>query len=137
MKISEIMTRDVCLVAPNQTVREAATMMSDRDVGSVLVGNDDRLVGIVTDRDIALRAVAKGQGPETRIADVMSEKVRYCFDDEEVDHVARNMADLAVRRLPVVDRDKRLVGVVSLANMTYSHDSGATEDFLDSVAKPH
>lgn len=137
MKINEIMTRDVCLAGPQQTIKEAARLMSERDVGSILVGENDRLVGVVTDRDIALRAVARGRDSDTPVAEVMSDKVRYCYDDEDVEHVVRNMADLEIRRLPVVDRDKRLVGIVSLANITHAHNGSATEEFLDSVAKPH
>ena len=137
MKVSEIMTRDVCVAEPDQTIQQAALLMAERDIGSVLIGQNDRLVGVVTDRDIALRAVALGRDAETPVADVMSEKVKYCYEDEDFDHVAHNMADLKVRRLPVVDRDKRLVGIVSLANVASAHDGKSTEDFLEGVAQPH
>src|SRR5689334_19532292 len=114
MKIKECMTRDVRIANPDETIRDAAKMMSECDAGVVPVGENDRLVGMLTDRDIAIRAVAEGKGPDTRVREVMSAEVKYCYDDEDVDDVARNMAELQVRRLPVLDRDKRLVGIVAL-----------------------
>ena len=117
MRVSEAMTRDVRLCTPGQTIREAAKTMADIDAGSVPVSENDRLVGMITDRDIAVRAVAEGKGPDTPVREVMSQEVKYCFDDEELDHVAKNMGDIRVRRLPVVNRDKRLVGIVSLGDV--------------------
>lgn len=116
-KISEFMTRDVRLAQPEQTIEQAAQIMADLDVGAVPVGKDDRLVGMITDRDIAIRAVAQGKSPETAIADVMTEEVDYCFDDDDVRDVAQNMGEIQVRRLLVVDHDKRLVGIVSLGDI--------------------
>ena len=114
MKISEIMTRDVQIIEPEQSIQDAASLMQRIDTGALLVHEGDRLVGMVTDRDIVLRAVAKGHGPDTPVREVMSDNIRYCFEDEDVQHVAQNMADIQLRRLPVLSRDKRLVGVVSL-----------------------
>jgi CBS domain-containing protein len=136
-KISEVMTRDVCIVAPDQTIREAATQMADADIGSLPVGENDRLVGMITDRDIVLRAVAEGRDPGTTVREVMTDRIQYCFEDEDVDKVARNMADLGVRRLPVVNRDKRLVGIVALSNIANCGDERATTKLLDGVATPH
>jgi len=136
-KISEVMTRDVCIVAPDQTIREAATQMADEDIGSLPVGENDRLVGMITDRDIVLRAVAEGRDPGTSVREVMTDRIQYCFEDEDVDKVARNMADLGVRRLPVVNRDKRLVGIVALSNIAKCGDNRATNKLLDGVATPH
>jgi CBS domain-containing protein len=121
MKVSEAMTRDVRMVRPQQTIADAAKMMADLDVGALPVQDGDRLVGMVTDRDIAVRAVARSRGPETPISEVMSGEVKYCFEDQSIDEVTRNMADIRVRRLPVVNRDKRLVGILSLGDI-------ATED---------
>ena len=90
--------------------------MSQTDVGVLPVSDGDRLVGMVTDRDIAIRAVAVGKGPDSTVGDVMTADVNYCFDDDDIEDVCENMADQQVRRLPVVDRDKRLVGIVSLAD---------------------
>lgn len=136
-KISEVMTRNIQVASPNQTIREAAMTMAREDIGSLPVGENDQLVGMITDRDIALRAVAEGRGPETRVREVMTDKIRYCYEDEDVAHVAHNMAELQVRRLPVVNRDKRLVGIVSLSNVAHCGDGKATEDMLRGVAKPH
>src|SRR3982750_3675659 len=83
-KISEVMTRDVCIVAPDQTIREAATQMADEDIGSLPVGENDRLVGMITDRDIVLRAVAEGRDPGTSVREVMTDRIQYCFEDEDV-----------------------------------------------------
>ncbi|WEX73812.1 CBS domain-containing protein [Sinorhizobium numidicum] len=116
MHVSEIMTRDVHLVSPNDTIAAVAREMADNDIGFLPVGDHDRLVGMITDRDIVVRGVAGGLDPQARVSDIMTTDVKYCFEDEEVDDVARNMGDVQVRRLPVVNRDKRLVGVVSLAD---------------------
>lgn len=137
MKVSEMMSSDVCVVAPNESLGQAAKLMAEYDVGSLPVGEDDRLVGFLTDRDITLRGVARGLGADARVRDVMSTEVKYCFDDENVESVARNMADLEVRRLPVVNRDKRLVGIVSLGNFAQSGDTRASQDLLQGVAACH
>src|SRR5439155_16215688 len=109
--------RDVELANPQDTLNQAASMMKKLDSGVLPVGENDKLVGMLTDRDIAIRAVAEGKGPDTKVREVMSAEVRYCFDDEDVAHVAENMAELQVRRLPVVNREKRLVGIVSLGDL--------------------
>jgi len=123
MKVREAMTGDVCLVDPDRSIREAAQMMSDQDIGALPVGENDRLVGMVTDRDLALRGLARGLGPDTKIREVMSEEVMYCFDDEDLDHAAQNMSDIQVRRLPVLNRDKRLVGILSLGDVAQCQDA--------------
>lgn len=117
MKISECMTRKVRVTRPDQTIREAARIMAEIDAGSLPVGESDRLIGVITDRDIAIRAVSRGKGPDTLVRDVMSSEVKYCFADEDIDKVSRNMGDIQVRRLPVVSREKRLVGIVSLGDL--------------------
>src|SRR5689334_17643617 len=117
MKINEIMSKDVKLASPEETIQKAAAMMAECDAGVIPVGEGDRLVGMITDRDIAIRAVAKALDPtKTRVRDVMSAEVKYCFEDEDVNHVVQNMAELQVRRLPVVNRDKRLVGIVPVGD---------------------
>jgi CBS domain-containing protein len=137
MNINEVMTEDVYLVTPDQTIAEAALLMREKDVGSVAVHADDKLVGILTDRDLAIRAVADGLDSGTRVRDVMTEGIKYCFDDEEVDDVASNMAELEIRRLPVVNRNKRLVGFVSLSNVADAGETDSTRVLLRSVARPH
>ena len=117
MKVNEAMTNDVMLVNPDQSIREAAQMMIEIDAGALPVAENDHLVGMITDRDIAVRAVAHGKAPNTKVREIMSGEVLYCFDDEELTHVSRNMSDMKVRRLPVVNRDKRLVGVISFGDL--------------------
>ncbi|HEY6820812.1 MAG TPA: CBS domain-containing protein [Burkholderiales bacterium] len=125
MRVSEAMTRDVRVATPGQTLRDAAKTMAEIDAGVLPVGENDRLIGMITDRDIAIRGVAAGKGPDTPVREVMSSEVKYCFEDEELDHVADNMARIQVRRLPVVSRDKRLVGIVSLGDVAKSDGQGA------------
>jgi CBS domain-containing protein len=136
MRVSEAMTRDVRVANPGQTIRDVAKIMAEIDAGSMPVGEDDRLVGIITDRDIAIRAVAAGKGPDTPVRDVMSKEVKYCFEDEDLDHVAKNMGDIQVRRLPVVNRDKRLVGIVSLGDIAQTEDAETTGETVAKVSEP-
>jgi len=118
MKVRECMSHDVVVASPRQTIAEAARMMSECDAGVLPVGENDRLVGMITDRDIVIRAVAKNLGPTTAIRDAMSnDQVLYCFEDDEVGDVAENLAEQQVRRLPVLNRDKRLVGIISLGDI--------------------
>lgn len=111
MKVREIMSREVRTVTPQTTLGEAALLMRQADVGALLVNEGERLTGVVTDRDLAVRGLADGLGADRPVREVMSGELRYCFEDEEVDHVAKNMAQLEKRRLPVMDRNKRLVGI--------------------------
>lgn len=117
MKISDCMTSDVRLANPTMTIQDAARIMAETDAGVVPVGDDDRLVGMLTDRDITIRAICAGKGPDTLVRDVMSSEIKYCYDDEDVERVAASMAKIQVRRMPVVNRDKRLVGIVALADL--------------------
>ena len=135
--IGDVMTRNVQLARPEQSIREAAEVMASADVGSLPVSDGDRLVGMVTDRDLALRAIARGLGPDTAVRDVMTCDIKYCQDHEDVAQVARNMAELGVRRLPVVNAEKRLVGIVALSNIAQSGNEQASESLLDGVAQPH
>ena len=135
MRVSDAMTREVRLCTPGQTIREVARIMAEIDAGSMPVGENDRLIGMVTDRDIAIRAVGAGKGPETPVREVMSEHIHYCFDDEEIDEVAQNMGDIKVRRLPVVNRDKRLVGILSLGDVARSEGGETVGDAVVGVSQ--
>jgi CBS domain-containing protein len=115
--VSEVMTPKVKIAAPDQTIQQVAGMMADLDAGVIPVSERDRLIGMITDRDIAVRAVAQGLPPETQVREVMTKEIKYCFDDDDLDVVARNMADIKVRRLPVINHEKRLVGILSLGDM--------------------
>jgi CBS domain-containing protein len=136
MKVSEVMTRDVQLIEPTQTIRDAAKLMAELDAGIMLVREGDRLVGMITDRDIAVRAVAESKGPDTSIREVMTEDVKYCYDDDDTEDVARNMADIQVRRLPVLTRDKRLVGIISLGDMAMSNGSSRVGEAVAGISQP-
>jgi len=136
MKVSDIMTRDVRLLSPDQTIREAASLMADIDVGSLPVGENDRLVGMITDRDIVIRAVAQGKSPDTKVAEVMSKEMLYCSETDEIDAVARNMAKAQVRRLPVINADKRLVGIVSLGDLARNDDPTTIGRTVSRVSEP-
>jgi len=126
MRVSEAMTRDVRVATPGQPIRDVARTMAEIDAGAMPVGENDRLIGMITDRDIALRAVAQGKGPDTPVREVMStERVLYCYEDEDLDHVAKNMGEEQVRRLPVLNRDKRLVGIVSLGDLAQKERKSA------------
>jgi len=133
--IRDVMTGDVKIVGPSQTIRDAARLMASADIGSLPVGENDRLVGMVTDRDLALRAVAHGLDHDTPVRDVMTTAVKYCRDHDDVEQVARNMAELGVRRLPVVDRDKRLVGILSLGDIAVSDDTDCAIEALSGISR--
>ncbi len=137
MQIRDVMTTDVKTLSPDQSIREAAALMADIDSGALLVNDQDRLIGMITDRDIAIRAVAKGLDCDTPVREVMSNTIRYCFDDESVQDVAQNMAENEMRRMPVLNREKRLVGVVSLGNIASCHNQQTSDTLLQGVARAH
>jgi CBS domain-containing protein len=129
------MTPGVQFIHPEQTISEAARIMAQSDIGALPVGENDRLVGMVTDRDIVIRGVADGKGPETKVREVMSADLKYCYEDEKVDHVAHNMGDIQVRRLPVMDRDKRLVGIVAMADLAIKRGPGVAGETIKEVSE--
>jgi CBS domain-containing protein len=133
MKIHEVMSTQVRVANPNETIQHAARDMAGNDAGILPVGENDRLVGMLSDRDMVVRGIAEGKGPDAMVRDVMSKKVRYCFDDQEVGQVAQNMAELQVRRLPVLNRDKRLVGIVSLGDIAHCDEAAAA---LKGISRP-
>jgi CBS domain-containing protein len=136
MKVSEAMTRDVRVASPEETVQQAAKIMAEIDAGVLPVGDNDRLVGMITDRDIAIRAVAAGKGPDAKVRDCMTSDVKYCFEDQDIDEVASNMADQQIRRLPVVSREKRLVGILSLGDVTTSLSEDAAARAIGGISQP-
>lgn len=136
MKVCDAMSRDVQIASPKQSIRDAARIMAKIDAGVLPVGEDDRLIGVITDRDIAVRAVAEGKAPTTKIRDVMSEEVLYCFEDQDLEEIAQNMAEMKVRRLPVVNRDKRLVGIISLGDLARREDAGTTGHTVSEISEP-
>jgi len=136
MQVSEVMTRSVQTITPEESISQAAKMMADIDAGAIPVGENDRLVGMITDRDIAVRAVAQNRGPETTVRDVMTPDVKYCFEDDDVGSVAKNMSEIQVRRLPVISRDKRLVGTVSLGDLALGAGAGTAGQAEAGIAQP-
>jgi CBS domain-containing protein len=137
MNVGEVMTKRVSWVGPDATVREIARRMRSEDIGSMPVAEDDKLVGMVTDRDIVVRGVAEereiGRLTAREVMSSTSGAVLYCFEDESVEAVLKNMAENQVRRLPVVDRSKRLVGIVSLGDLSGAAER-ATGDALREIA---
>lgn len=126
MQTKEIMTKTVDWVSPDMTIDKAAEIMKKDDVGCLPVGENDRLVGMLTDRDIVLNCTAEGKSPSsTTVREVMTASVRYVFDEDDVNDVAKNMANNKVRRMPVLNKDKRLVGIVTLGDVARHSDGSA------------
>jgi CBS domain-containing protein len=134
MKVVEMMTRDVRTARPSDTIIDAARLMAQCDCGALPVEDQDRLVGMITDRDLVVRALAQGKTDAT-VADIMSQDIKYCFDDEEVDAVAHNMGDIQMRRLPVVNRSKRLVGILSLGDIARTEQWQASASALHGISE--
>lgn len=135
MKISDCMTRDVRLADPEMTLREAAKLMAECDAGVLPVGENDRLVGMLTDRDIAIRAVAEGKGADAKVREAMSPDVCWCYEDENIEGVLRRLGDEQIRRMPVLNRNKRLVGIVAMADLTASAEPQQTGATLSAISR--
>ena len=136
MKISEVMTRSVETVSPDQTAKEAASFMLRAEAGSIPVCENDRVIGMITDRDIAVRGVAEGLGPDAPVRDLMSKGVVCAHEDDDLDEVARRMSNEQVRRLPVLDSNERLVGIVSLGDLSRETDGETAHHALEGVSAP-
>jgi CBS domain-containing protein len=136
MKVSDVMTRDVRTIRPEQTAQEAASFMLSADAGSIPVTDGDRLVGMITDRDIAVRGVAKGHGPDTQVRELMSADIVCVRDSDDVEDAAEKMSDAQVRRLPVIDDSERLCGIVSLGDLSQQADEDSAEQALEGVTQP-
>jgi len=121
------MSKNVTLVSPDTTILEAAKKMASIDSGFLPIGKDDRLQGTITDRDIVINSVAKGSDPKSaKVQEAMTKDVIYCYEDQDVNEAKKIMGDKQIRRLPVLNRDKRLVGVVAMADLTEKTDLGET-----------
>jgi CBS domain-containing protein len=136
MKVSDVMTRDVHTVRPDQTVREAASFMLRADAGAIPVTEGDRLIGMITDRDIAVRGIAEGHGPDTPVRDLMTNDMICARADDDVQDAASKMSEAQVRRLPVIDDRENLCGIVSLADLSRETDSGTAAEALEGVSQP-
>lgn len=136
MKVRDAMTTEVQLCTPDDTLRDAAEAMAALNCGLLPVTDSERLVGMISDRDIAIRGVAMGRGPDTRIGEVMTAEVMYCFDDQDIEEVTANMGDIQVRRLPVVNRKKQLVGIIALGDIARARASDGTAAALSEISRP-
>ena len=135
MNVADVMTSPVETISPEQTVGEAAQLMQQLDTGVLPVGENDRLVGMVTDRDIVMRVLANGRGPDAPVREAMTESVLYCFEDDSIEDAARQMGDAQVRRLPVMNRDKRLVGIIALGDLALAADSGVVDAAITGISE--
>jgi CBS domain-containing protein len=136
MKVSEVMTRDVQTIRPDDPVQQAASFMLSADAGSIPVTDGDRLIGMITDRDIAVRGIAKGYGPETPVRELMTDDVICAREDDNVEDIASKMSEAQVRRLPVIDGNDRLCGIVSLGDLSRETDGGTASEALEGVSEP-
>jgi CBS domain-containing protein len=137
MLVKDAMTTGVELASPTHTLRQAALMMGKTDCGVLPVADKDHLVGVITDRDIVIRAIAAGRGPRTFVREVMTMEVLYCFEDQELDDVAENMAEMQVKRLPVMNREKRLVGILSVGDMARkANGTNPAAEALKGISEP-
>ncbi|MFH5255645.1 CBS domain-containing protein [Burkholderia semiarida] len=133
--VSEVMTRDAATIGPTQSLREAARLMSELNVGALPVCDGTRLIGMLTDRDIFVRAVSMGVPPNESIEGVVSGPANWCYEDDDISVVQKKMEDAQIRRVPVVDRQKRLVGIVALGDLATAAD-GAMSSTLGAVSAP-
>lgn len=136
MRVSEVMSRDVHVANPDQSICDAARLMADLDTGVLPVGENDRLIGVITDRDIAVRAVAANKSPDTSVREIMSKELLYCFEDQDLEDVADNMSAQKIRRLPVIDRGKRLVGIISLGDVARKERSQTVGQTVADISEP-
>ena len=136
MKVSDVMTREVQTISPDQTAKEAASFMLSTDAGSIPVTDGERLVGMITDRDIAVRGVAKGNGPDTPVSELMTKNCITAREDDDVSTIASKMSEAQVRRLPVIDGDEKLCGIVSLGDLSRDGDDQSASQALAGVSQP-
>ena len=136
MKVSEVMTREVQTVRPDQRVQDAASFMLSADAGSIPVTDGERLIGMITERDIAVRGVAKGYGPDTPVRELMTDDVICARETDDLEDVASKMSEAQVRRLPVIDEQERLCGIVSLGDLSREADDDCAAEALEGVSEP-
>ena len=136
-KLKDVMTSDVQVISPDATIRQAAQKMREGDFGMMPVAENDRMIGAISDRDIAVRGIAEGKGPDTPVRDVMSEGITWAYDDDSIERAAEIMSEHQIRRLPVVNREKRLVGIVALGDFAVeSSDLKPAAEALAEISQP-
>ena len=138
MKVNELMSEDIQIIDPDFTLQEAAEKMRKLDIGFLPIGENDKLVGMITDRDITIRGTAKGLDPKkTKIRDLMTPKVIYCLEDQPIEEAVKKMEDNQVRRLTVLNKDKRAVGVLSIGDLAVSGNGKLTSEVIENVSAHH
>ena len=136
-KLKDLMSRDVQIISPDGTIKEAAQQMLKGNFGMMPVGENDRMIGTISDRDIVIRAVAEGKYPSTKVREIMSEGIVWAYEEDSVDDAAKLMGDRQIRRLPIVNADKRLVGIVALGDFAVeSADIEIAGEALSEISKP-
>jgi CBS domain-containing protein len=136
MKVSDVMTREVATVGADQSAQEAANFMLQGDAGSIPVTDGDRLIGMITDRDITVRGIAQGRGPDTPVRELMSEGLICAREDDDIEEAAMRMSEAQVRRLPVIDESENLVGIVSLGDLSRETEGEEAHIALEGVSEP-
>ena len=136
-QLKDVMSPDVKVISPESTIQEAAKAMLEGDFGMMPVGENDRLIGAISDRDIAIRGVAAGKDPNAKVREVMSQGITWAYEDDSVEHAARIMSEHQIRRLPIINADKRLVGIVALGDFAVDRSEIApTAEALAEISKP-
>ena len=136
-KVKELMSRDVEVISPDMSIQDAARAMRDGDFGMMPVGENDRMIGTISDRDIVIRGIAEGKNIDTAVRDVMSDGVIWVYEDDSIEDAAHMMSTNQVRRLPVVNRDKRLVGIIALGDFAVeASELEPAAEALSEISKP-
>lgn len=136
-QVKALMSKDVRVIGADQTIQEAAVLMREGNYGMMPVGENDRMIGAISDRDIVVRAIAHGKGASTKVRDVMSPGIFWTYEEDSIDKAAEIMSKHQIRRLPIVDADKRLVGIVALGDFTVERsDIDVAADALSEISKP-
>ena len=136
-QLKDLMSRDVQVISPDMTIADAAKRMRDGDFGMMPVGESDRMIGTISDRDITIRGVAEGKDADTKVRDVMSQGITWAYEDSSVEEAAVIMSEHQVRRLPVLDRNKRLVGIVALGDFAVQRSEiQPAADALSEISRP-
>jgi len=138
MRAKEVMSKKPEFLPPTATLKQAAQQMKTHDYGFIPIGENDRLLGAVTDRDFVIRAMADGKDPDkTKVGDVMSSHIQFCFEDDDIHDVAKRMEENQIRRLVVLDKDKRMKGIISLGDIANAHNEKLTQEVMDAVSEHH
>jgi CBS domain-containing protein len=137
VKVSDVMTRGVCALSPSDNLQTAAQAMDDLNIGAIPICEDDRVIGMVTDRDITVRGVAQGLAPDTTpLSEVMSQEVEICYDDDSLEDATQKMQDIQIRRLAVLDGNDQLVGIISLGDVATKGDADQASAALCEISEP-